>query len=149
VARNQITVDAAPSTVWEVLVDPYAYPRWVVGADRTLQADPRWPEPGAWFKVRLAIGIPDYTHCRELDPGRRIKLDAGGGPLRGAHVEVLIEPEGDGTHVTLIEDPGGLAAPLRFFPPAHLLTRLRNAESLRRFQRICEARRPASVTTAR
>jgi uncharacterized protein YndB with AHSA1/START domain len=140
VARNQIHVDRTPEAVWEVLCDPFAYPLWVVGADRTLSADPLWPEPGSWFKVRLAIGIPDYTHSREVEPERRIKLDAGGGPLRGAHVDLRLEPDDSGTRVTMIEDPGGLTAPLRFFPPSHLVTRFRNAESLRRFKRVCEAR---------
>jgi uncharacterized protein YndB with AHSA1/START domain len=142
-ARNETHVDAPVDAVWAVLADPYAYPRWVVGADRTLDADPRWPEVGAWFKVRLVLGIVDYTHACIVEPRRRIKLDAGGGPARLAHVDLWLTPEDGGTHVTMIEDPGGWVAPLRFFPPAHLTTRLRNAEALRRFKSLCESRAAA------
>jgi len=144
-ARNETYVNAAPEAVWSVLCDPYAYPDWVVGTDRTVEADPGWPAPDSAFTVRFPLGLKDRTHSREVDPGRRIVLDAGGGPFGAARVDIRLRAEGLGTWVTMIEDPAGIMAPLRFWPPAHLLTRVRNAEALRRFKRLAEARRPAQA----
>ncbi len=144
-ARNETYVNAAPEAVWEVLCDPYAYPDWVVGTDRTVEADANWPAPDSAFTVRFPLGLKDITHSRELDPGRRIVLDAGGGPWGAARVDMRLRPEGHGTHVTMIEDPAGLMAPLRYWPPAHLVTKLRNAGALRRLKRLVEARPPAQA----
>lgn len=147
-ARNETYVDAGPEAVWEVLCDPYAYPDWVVGTDRTVEADPDWPAPDSSFRVRFPLGLQDLTHSREVESGRRIVLDAGGGPFGAARVDVRLRSEGRGTRVTLIEDPAGLLAPLRYWPPAHLLTRLRNVEALRRFKRLAEARAYAASSSA-
>ena len=143
-ARNEAHISAPPEAVWAMLSDPYSYPRWVVGTDRTTEADADWPAPGSAFTVRFPLGLEDLTHCREVDAGRRIVLDAGGGPWGAARVEIRLRPDGDGTHVTLIEDPAGLVAPLRFVPPVHWLTWLRNTEALRRFSRLAETYRTPS-----
>jgi len=142
-ARNEAYVEAPPEAVWEVLADPYAYPRWVVGSKETTEADPQWPSPGTKFRVRVGGGplfFPDLTRSREVDDGRRIVLDAGGGPWVGARVEITLEPDGDGTRVTLVEDPAGPFAPLRALPPVQLGIRVRNVESLRRLKRLAEER---------
>ena len=55
-ARNSIHIAVPTDAVWSVLENPFAYPRWIVGADRTLEADASWPTPGSKFKVRLAGG---------------------------------------------------------------------------------------------
>jgi uncharacterized protein YndB with AHSA1/START domain len=136
VARNEAYVNRPPEAVWRVLEDPYCYPRWVVGSDRTVEADADWPAPGSKFKVRLAFGHHDYTHSRALDPGRRIVLDAAGGPMGAARVTITLEGDDTGTRVSLVEDP---PAPLRWVPPLHWAIRLRNVESLRRFKRLVEA----------
>jgi uncharacterized protein YndB with AHSA1/START domain len=144
VARNTTTVAAPPDVVWSVLCDPYAYPRWVVGTDRTIDADPAFPQPDSAFKVRFPLGFKDYTHAREVEEGRRIVLDAGGGAWGAARVDIRIEPDGDGTRVTLIEEPTWILRPLNAFPPLHWATWLRNVEALRRFKRIVERRYAAS-----
>ena len=138
-ARNDIHIDAPPESVWAVLCDPYAYPRWVVGTDRTVSADATWPAPESAFKVRFPLGLKDLTHSREVDEGRRIVLDAGGGPWGAARVDIRLRPDRGGTHVTLIENPAGWVAPMRFVPPVQWATKLRNVEALRRFKRIAEA----------
>ena len=140
-ARNETVVNAPRDVVWEVLEDPYAYPRWVVGTDRTVEADTGWPAAGTKFKVHVALGYHDYTHSEEVDPRRRIVLNTAGGPWGAAKVTIMLQDApGERTHVTLVEDPTGILKPLKWFPPAHLGIRLRNVESLRRFRRIAEAR---------
>jgi len=149
VARNETHVEVPPEVVWSLLCDPYANPRWVVGTDRTVEADPRWPEPDSAFKVRFPLGIKDLTHSREVDAGRRIVLDAGGGPYGGARIDIRLAPEDGGTRVTMIEDPAGWVAPLRYVPAVHLVTRLRNAEALRRLRRLAEARYATGAPSSR
>jgi uncharacterized protein YndB with AHSA1/START domain len=139
-AQNETHIAAPPEAVWDVLADPYAYPEWVVGSDRTLEADPDWPLPESKFKVRLPLGWTDATHSREMEPNRRIVLDAAGGALGAMRVTILLRPEGDGTHVTLIERPTGPLKYLNLLPPVHLAIKARNVESLRRFKRLAEAR---------
>ena len=145
-AHNEAYFEAPPEAVWEVLSDPYAYPRWVVGSKVTVDADADWPRPGAEFRVRVGVGplaYTDRTVCREVNPTHHIALHAGGGGVAGADVDITLAPAGTGTRVTMEERPGGLSAPLRAIAPLQWLIRARNVESLRRFKRIAEARAAA------
>jgi uncharacterized protein YndB with AHSA1/START domain len=148
-ARNTTRIAAPPEAVWAILQDPYAYPRWVVGSARTLEASPAWPAPASAFRVRLAAGPTDRTVVREVEPERRLVLDAGTELFGPARVTIELRPLGDGTEVTMIEDPAGKALPLRFLPPVHLALRLRNAESLRRLRRLAEQRSGDRLASAR
>ena len=137
-ARNSTHIAAPPSAVWATLADPYAYPQWVVGSDHTVSADENWPTPGSAFQVKLATGHNDRTEVKAVDPGRRIMLEVGSftGP---AAVTIELAQSGEGTDLTLVEDPAGKMRPLRYLPPVQLLIKLRNVESLRRLRRLCEA----------
>ena len=142
-ARNEAYVEAPPSAVWDVLEDPFAYPRWVVGSRRTVEADAAWPQPGSAFRVEVGAGPVSYedrTESKEVEAGRRIVLNAGGGGWAGARVEITLRESGTGTHVTMVEDPTGPSKPLRALPPLQLAIRLRNVESLRRLKRLAEHR---------
>jgi uncharacterized protein YndB with AHSA1/START domain len=123
-----------------VLEDPYAYPKWVVGSDKTLSADADFPAPGTKFEVQVAGGAQDKTEVRELSPPRRIVLDAGARWLGPARVTIELAAADGGTEVTIIEDPAGKMSPLRFAPLVQLAIKLRNVESLRRFRRLVQSR---------
>ena len=140
VARNETTIDAPLDAVWAVLEDPFAYPKWVVGTDRTLQADPDFPAPGSAFQVHIALGLKDDTRVVEFERRRKIVLDAAASAFGPARVTIETEARGDRTHVALIEDPHGKMFFWKYFPPAHLGIKLRNVESLRRFERLVRAR---------
>lgn len=142
-ARNHTLIEASRPDVWSVLEDAYAYPRWVVGTDRTVDVDPHWPAPGSAFRVHIAFGHVDETRVREILPGERIVLDAAANVLGPARVTITLAEEPGGTRVTLVEDPAGKATPLRLLPPVHLAIRLRNVESLRRLRQIVVSRRAA------
>ncbi len=139
-ARNHTHIDASPDAVWAVLEDPYLYPSWVVGTDRTLRADDSWPWPGSAFTVHVGLGFDDETRVREMVPGRRIVVDAAAHALGPARVTIELRPEHGGTRVTLIEDPAGKMTPLWFLPATHAAIKARNAESLRRLARVVDAR---------
>ena len=141
-ARNSTFIAAPPDAVWSVLEDAYCYPRWIVGSDRTLSADAAWPEPGSEFRVRLPLGFEDSTTSRELEAGRRIVLDAAAGIFGPARVTITTEPHRGGTCLTMVEDPAGKLALLRYLPPMHLVLRLRNVESLRRLRTLVERAAP-------
>jgi uncharacterized protein YndB with AHSA1/START domain len=137
-AVNEALLPVPRDTVWDLLADAFAYPRWVVGCDRTLVADSDWPAHGTTFDVRLAVGVTYVTRCTEVVPGERIVLESSG-PLGAATVRIELADEGTGTRVRRTEDPAGITAPLRLLPPAHWAIRLRNHESLRRLRRLAEA----------
>ncbi len=135
-ARNRTHIDVSPSQVWAVLEDPYAYPQWVVGTDRTTDADANWPAPGSAFRVHIAFGHIDSTKVKALIPGKRIVLLAAASFLGPARVTIELEPEGVG-HAS---SPSSRTRPARSprcasSRPMHLAIRLRNVESLRRFKR--------------
>ena len=148
-ARNSIHIEVPPADVWPVLEDPYAYPKWVVGTDRTLEADDEFPLPGSRFRVHLGIGLKDYTTSRELDPGKRIVLDAGSGYFGPARVTIELRPSGKGTDVVMVEDPAGKVAPMRYLPPVQLALRLRNKRSMRLFRNLVLQRARSAADTVR
>jgi hypothetical protein len=55
-------------------------------------------------------------------------------------VRLELESHQAGTCVTTIEDPSGTTTPLKYLPTTHLLTWVRNLESLRRLEALVERR---------
>lgn len=147
-ARNQTTIEAPPEQVFEVLMDTESYGHWVVGSKEIRATDPDWPATGSRFHHRVGIGpltVDDHTQIEEIDPPRRLKLRTRARPIGTAMVTLELKPAGDGTRVTMIEDPADPLTALAFNPLTHLLTRRRNSESLRRLSELAETRRPAAA----
>jgi uncharacterized protein YndB with AHSA1/START domain len=137
-SRNTINAAVSPAAVWEVLADPRLYANWVVGTSSTRAVEGRWPEAGAVLHHSVALAIRDTTEVLESEPERRLVLEARARPAIVARVEVLLEPDGAGTHVVLAEEAtGGLAAPLprALYEP---LLYLRNRIAVKRLQRLAE-----------
>lgn len=138
-ATNEIHVEAPLETVWDVLADPRLYTIWVVGASAVRDVEGRWPEPGSRFHHSQAGGlVRDTTVALEAEPPRRLLLEARTRPLLVAHVELLLEREGPGTHVTQHEWPigGVLKLPPDVVPDA--LIHARNAIGVQRLKRLAE-----------
>jgi uncharacterized protein YndB with AHSA1/START domain len=141
VARNRRYIDASPERVFAVLADAPAYAEWVVGSKEIRDADAAFPARGSRFHHSIGIGplvLRDHTEVLESDPPWRLRLRARARPFGSATVTLELAPEGDGTAVTMIEDPSGFTSPLWLLPTTHLVTRLRNAESLRRLKALAE-----------
>jgi uncharacterized protein YndB with AHSA1/START domain len=145
-SRNRITIAAPPTSVFRVLDDPDAYPRWVVGARRIRRVDPDWPAEGSRF--HHAVGTPaaelhDFTTVLERESPRRLVLEARFLPSGVAKIELDVTPTGDdGSEVTMAEHFCG--GPLSHVPS--LVTEpalhLRNELSLRRLRDEVERRDP-------
>ena len=146
-ARNETDIRARPEDVWAVLVDPHAYPDWVVGARRIRHVEDGWPRPGTAFHHEVGtwpLRVKDNTKVRELVEPTRLVLEARARPAGVAAVTVLLEDRGaEGTHVVLLEEPIGGPAKLVPKPVMDALTHARNAESLRRLRRVVEERATA------
>jgi uncharacterized protein YndB with AHSA1/START domain len=142
-ARNETFVDAPPEAVFELLSDPLSYAHWVVGTHEVRTADEHWPRPGS--KLGHTVGLPplrvkDATSVVRARAPAMLELHARARPFPSARVTLHLEPEGEGTRVTLIEDLANPLLNLLAGPLGHAAMRLRNHESLRRLKAIAERR---------
>lgn len=147
-SRNEITLPEPPTTVFAVLDDALAYPRWVVGARRIRGVDASWPLPGASFHHAVgtaALELHDRTTVIEREPPERMRLRVRFRPTGVATVSITVTPEDTGSRVVLEETPE--SGPAARIPRALVAAALwvRNAESLRRLRR--EVRRRAHLLT--
>lgn len=147
-AVTKRTVAASPAEVFEVLLDPFLYADWVVGAKEIRGADAQWPAVGAAFYHRVGAGaadLKDKSEVLELDIPHRIALRTFVRPLGIARVIITAEPSGERTLLTIFEEPElgtKLKALARVLDP---LIHLRNTETLRRLERVVQARTSADA----
>lgn len=141
-ATVQRTVQAPPERVFAVLADGWTYSDWVVGTVHIRDVDPTWPEVGSHLYHKAGpwpLSLHDKSTVLVMEPGRRLRLNAGLWPLGEAVVDIRLEPAGgQATRVTIHEDfeRGPLLA-LRNKLNDLVLHR-RNIESLRRLADIAE-----------
>jgi uncharacterized protein YndB with AHSA1/START domain len=139
----QRRMNCSPEQVFDVLNDGWTYPLWVVGASRMRDVDEDWPAQGSRLHHSFGVWpllIDDSTEVLEIEPGRRLVLEARGWPIGKARVEITVEAAGDDSLVTITEDATG--------GPAQLVPELlrqptidfRNRETLRRLGYLAEGR---------
>lgn len=139
-ATNTVEVLAPPEVVYETLMDPYAYPEWVVGTRGVRKADPSWPDVGSSFHHTVLVAGRDRSEMLHREENRRVILKVFARPLAVGIVELVLEPVGSGTRVTIFETPAPetkLRLVRRLLDPAIWL---RNAEGMRRFRKVVEKR---------
>ena len=143
-ARNSAYIDTSPDRVFDVLSDADSYAYWVVGSKAIRKVDGPFPAPGSRFHHKVGVGpleIRDHTEVIESERPNRLVLHAKARPLGTAHVELTLEPSGNGTRITMVEDGGDPLTRLVFLNPlTQLATRVRNVESLRRLKELAERR---------
>jgi uncharacterized protein YndB with AHSA1/START domain len=138
VTKRTFSIPAAE--LFEVLVEPTTYPRWLVGAKKIREVSPQWPQPGSYFKHTVGFGpiaIPDRTTVRELQRPRLLVLFVRARPLIEAVVRFEVNDVVGGCELVMTEQPAGvykLAAPL-----TQPLVRLRNERSLQRLQDVVDS----------
>ena len=145
---NSIRTEADPESVFAVLDDPCAYPRWVVGARRVRAVDPSWPAIGSRFHHALgsaATELHDSSKVLARVPPWLLILEVRFRPVGVARVELRMHTHADGsTVITMEEQPiSGPASWLPGFVTDPLLS-ARNTLSLRRLRREAEAMLSAS-----
>ena len=140
-ATNQVTVSASPDEVFAVLANPHSYEDWLVGCKKIRSVEGDWPAPGSLFHHRVGFGpieLADNTKAIEADAPKRLVMEARARPLGVARVEFDLEPHAEGTLVTMNEKPvRGIAARIDN-PVLDGMVKGRNAESLRRLQKLFE-----------
>jgi hypothetical protein len=128
-----------------VLSDPRSYAYWVIGSIEIRDADPEWPQAGSRFHHTVGLGplrVKDHTVVEEVRPARYLQLQTKTRPLGNARVGLQLDDTGEGTRVTMTEDPADTPTALVFMPLTHVLMRGRNARSLERLAELAEGRRP-------
>lgn len=141
-AVNEVFVRAAPEEVFAVLRDPTRYGDWVVGTEKTVPGDGRWPEPGSDLRYSTAgpIRLRDRTIVVHADEPRRLVLRSKASPLPDADIVIDVAAEGDGTRVRMEERPAHPVVNLLLGPLGHFLLARRNHVALARLQRLAEGR---------
>ena len=136
--------------VWDVLGDGWLYPLWVVGASRIRDVDDGWPAQGS--KLHHSFGvwplvIDDTSEVVEIQPDQRIVLEARGWPVGTARVEITVQPDGNGSLVSIVEDVSGGPGLLVPQPVRVAAMDIRNKETLRRLAYLAEGRAENSATS--
>ena len=128
-----------PTAVWDALADPGGYGYWVVGSKAIRDVDGTWPAPGSRFHHTVGVGplkLSDNTEALEASAPDRLRIRAKGRPLGTATVTLEMTPKAGGTLVRMTESPDGLGRLVTLNPLFHVLTRMRNSESLMRLEEL-------------
>jgi uncharacterized protein YndB with AHSA1/START domain len=139
----QRRLNCSPEQVFAVLNDGWTYPLWVVGASRIRDVDRDWPAPGSRLHHSFGVWpvlIDDTTEVLEIEPEKRVVLEARGWPIGKARVEITVEADGDGSLITIFEDATGGPARLIPEPVRQPTIDFRNRETLRRLSYLAEGR---------
>jgi uncharacterized protein YndB with AHSA1/START domain len=134
-----------PEAVWSALADPGGYGYWVVGSKEIRDADPGWPARGSRFHHTIGVGpfeLDDHTESLDARPPEFLCIRAKARPFGTARVTMAMHRKDGGTVVEMTENPDGASAVLSLNPLVHVLTRLRNAESLMRLEELALRRSP-------
>jgi uncharacterized protein YndB with AHSA1/START domain len=138
-ARNERYIPVPPAAVFQVLADPRQYGYVVVGSKHIRGWDEGWPAKGSQFHHSVGFGpltVNDSSYVLDSDPPQRLELIVRALPLGKAKVTFELRAADGGTRVTMIEDPLVPKPVHMLMPPVHLLTRVRNRETLRRLGEV-------------
>ncbi|HEX2054266.1 MAG TPA: SRPBCC family protein [Actinomycetota bacterium] len=143
-SRNRIELPADRETVFDILLDPYAFPKWVVGAKRIRGVDPEWPRIGSAFYHASGAGgeltVKDKTELVTMERPQSVVLQAFLRPLGIVRIRLYLDlgRRPDSTKLTMIEAP---APGTKLRPFSKLLDpalKMRNARSLRCLRKLVQ-----------
>lgn len=148
-ASNCMHIDAAPAEIFAVLADAPSYVHWVVGCDDIRAVEGDWPAQGSKFFHTVGAGplkIRDNTKVVEVEPDRRLVLEARARPAGVVRVIFELRPVNGGTDIEIVEYPISGIAKTIDNPLQDRFIKGRNAETLRRLRKQVEQRRGASAS---
>jgi hypothetical protein len=138
VAHNSRLIrNATPEDAFAVLEDGRGYADWVVGTRKIRDVEPGWPRPGSAIHYTAGhwpLRKDDKTQALAYEPDRRLRLEARAWPLGTAGIVINVEPSRDGVVVSLDEAPAKGWLRVIHNPVLDAMIRLRNVETLRRFE---------------
>ena len=149
-STTQRQIAAPPEKVWAVLADADNYAHWVVGSRDIRDADPRFPAVGSSFQHTLAFGpidLKDESEVMESEEPRRLVLHVKARPFGRGTVEIDLDAQGGGTHVTMREGPASPVARLFYNPVMDVVLHGRNVEALRRLAELAEGEKSEPTTS--
>ncbi len=134
--------------VWDVLIDPYTYPDWLIGTAAIRDLDDTWPAVGSRFHHRVGIGwlaIPDHSEVEDIIEPDLLRLAVRARPFVSAVATFRLVGDGNTTVVAVEEEPrprvmGNIVRPL-MDPMIHV----RNHRSLRRLDHLVTERMHAAT----
>lgn len=138
-AYTSRTINAPIEVVWDILIDPYTYPDWLIGAEAIRDLDDAWPAIGSRFHHRVGIGwlsIPDHSEVVDVIEPELLRLAVRARPFVSAVATFRLVRDGNFTVVAIEEEPsvnviGTIVRPL-MDPMIHV----RNHRSLRRLDHL-------------
>ncbi len=148
-SKNHHTIDATPDEVFAVLADARTYEHWVVGCADIRAVDGDWPAVGSKFFHTVGVGpikTKDNTAVVEVEPGRKLVLEARARPAGVAKVIFTLTPVDGGTEVEIDEYPVRGVAKTIHNPIQDGLIKLRNVETLRRLDKQVTERKGATTS---
>ena len=145
-AYTSRSIHAPIEVVWEVLIDPYTYPHWLIGAAAIRDLDATWPAIGSRFHHRVGLGwlsLPDSTEVEDIIEPDLLRLAVRARPFVSAVATFRLVGDGNTTAVSIEEEPrvraiGNLVRPV-MDPAIHV----RNHRSLRRLDHLVTERMQA------
>ena len=76
-AITEQTFSVSASTLFDTLIGPDTYPRWLIGTRHIREVSDDWPRPASYFKHTVGCGpivIPDRTTVRAADPPKMLEM---------------------------------------------------------------------------
>jgi hypothetical protein len=150
VSVQRIVIEAAQHDIFSVLLDPYTYPEWLVGAQRIRSVDDGWPEPGTAFHHVVGFGpinLADSTRVERVAAPDCLELNARARPFGRADVRFTLHTvpasagESRRTEVSIEETPASPALRL-VTPVVDPGIAVRNDASLKRLRDFVLAKFP-------
>jgi hypothetical protein len=129
---------------FDVLRDGRSYGDWVVGTRTIRDVDAGWPREGTCLHYTVGYGPlrhDDITRSLSYAPDERLELEASAWPMGTAKIVLCAEEKDGGVQLSIEEWPDkGVAARLHN-PLLDLLVKVRNGETLRRWEAHARGRR--------
>lgn len=140
-------IHAPIDVIWDVLIDPYTYPDWLIGAEAIRDLDDNWPAVGSRFHHRVGVGwlsIADHSEVEEIIEPDLLRLAVRARPFVSAVATFRLVGDGNNTVVAIEEEPSVNVIGTIVRPWMDPLIHVRNHRSLGRLDHVVTERMHAS-----